>query len=234
MGKKWKQWQNFSSGRIFLGLQNHCGWWLQPQNQKILAPSKKSYDKHRQYIKKERHLFANKGKVTGFPVVMYECVHWRIDAFELWCWRRLLRVPWTARRSDQSILKEINSKYSLEGLRLKLKLQNFHHLMWTANSLEKTLMLGKIEAGGEGDREWDGWMASPTQWTWVWTRQWRTGKFACLHCHSAGSQRVEHDLVTEQQQHWLSIGSILEVIWGQGDLFVLQTLYHELNQYLTG
>ena len=94
-----------------------------------------------------------------FPVVMYGCEsffmkaeHWRIDAFELWCWRRLLRVPWTARRSNKSILKEINTEYSLEKLMLKLKLQYFGHLMWRANSLEKTLMLGKIE--GRKRREW--------------------------------------------------------------------------------
>ena len=90
-----------------------------------------------------------------FPVVMYGCEswttkkteHWRIDAFELWCWRRLLRVPRTAGRSNQSILKEISPEYSLEGLMLKLKLQSFGHLMWRADSLEKTLMLGKIEGG---------------------------------------------------------------------------------------
>ena len=90
-----------------------------------------------------------------FPVVMYGCESWtikkadcqRIDSFELWCWRRLLRVPWTARRSNQSILKEINPEYTLEGLMLKLKLQYFVHLMGRANSLEKTLMLGKIEGG---------------------------------------------------------------------------------------
>ena len=98
-------------------------------------------------------------KAMVFPVVMYGCESWtvkkdecrRIDAFELWCWRRLLRVPWTARRSNQSILKEISPQYSLEGLMLKLKLQYFGHLMQTADSFEKTLMLGKIEAGGEGD-----------------------------------------------------------------------------------
>ena len=92
-------------------------------------------------------------KAMVFPVAMYGCESWtikkaecrRIDAFELWCWRRLLRVPWTARRSSQSILKEINPEYSLEGLMLKLKFQYFGHLMWRANSLEKTLMLGKIE-----------------------------------------------------------------------------------------
>ena len=97
-------------------------------------------------------------KAMGFPVVMYGCESWtikkaecwRIDAFELWCWRRLLRVPWTARRSNQSILKEISPEYSLEGLMLKLKLQYFGHLMRRADSLEKTLMLGKTEGGRRG------------------------------------------------------------------------------------
>ena len=92
-------------------------------------------------------------KVMVFPVVMYGCESWtikkaehqRIDVFELWCWRRLLRVPWTARRSNQSILKEINPEYSLEGLMLKLKLQYFGHLLQRTDSLEKTLMLGKVE-----------------------------------------------------------------------------------------
>ena len=100
-------------------------------------------------------------KAVAFPVVMYECEswtvkkveHWRIDAFELWCWRRLLRVPWTASRSNQSILKEISPEYSLEGLMLKLKLQYFGHLMWRADSA-KTLMLGTIE--GRSRRGWKG------------------------------------------------------------------------------
>ena len=122
----------------------------------MLAPWKKSYDQPRQCIKKQRHYFANKGPSSqgySFLIVKYECENWtikkaehqRIDAFELWCWRRLLRVPWTARRSNQSILKEINSEYSLEELILKLKLQYFGHMMQRADSLEKTLMLGKIE-----------------------------------------------------------------------------------------
>jgi len=93
--------------------------------------------------------------------------HQRIGAFELWCWRRLSRVPWTARRSNQSILKEISHEYSLEGLMLKLKLQYFGHLMWKAESLEKTLIWERLRAREEGNRGWDGWMASPTQWTWV-------------------------------------------------------------------
>ena len=127
-------------------------------------------------------------KAMVFPVVMYECESWtikkadyqRIDTFELWCWRRLLRVRWTVRRFNQSILKEISSEYSLEGLMLKLKLQCFGHLMRRADSLEKTLMLGGLGAGGEGDnRRWEGWKASPTRWTRVWVGSgswWWTGK----------------------------------------------------------
>ena len=116
-------------------------------------------------------------KTMVFPVVMYGCECWpvkkaecrKIDAVELWCWRRLLRVLWPARRSNQSILKEINPKYSLEGLMLKLKLQYFGHLMQRADSLEKDWCWERLKAGGEGyDRGWGGWMASPTQWTWVW------------------------------------------------------------------
>ena len=125
--------------------------------------------------------------------------HWNIDAFELWCWRRLLRVPWTARRSKQSILKEISPGYSLEGLMLKLKLQYFGHLMRRADSLEKTLMLGKIEGRRKrNNREWDGWMASSTQWTWVWVDSvswWWTGRPGMLWFMAW--QRVRHDWATE-------------------------------------
>ena len=117
-------------------------------------------------------------KAMVFPVVMYGCESWtikkgerrRIDAFELWCWRRLLRVPWTARRSNQPILKETSPGCSLEGLMLKLKLQYSGHLMRRTDSLEKTLRLGKIWRQEEKGTTVDemGWMASPTQWTWVW------------------------------------------------------------------
>ena len=145
----------------FLGLQNHYGWWLQPWNYKTFAPWRKRHDNPRQHIKKQRHHFADKGpycKAAVFPVVMYGCEGWtikkaecwRTDAFKLWCWMKLLRVPWTARRSNQSILKEINPEYSLDGLMLKLKLQYSSHLMGRADSLEKTLMLGKI--GGRRSR----------------------------------------------------------------------------------
>ena len=146
-------------------------------------------------------------KAMVFPVVRYgheictikKAERQRIDAFELWHWRRILRVPWTGRRSNQSILKEIGPEYSLEGLMLKLKLQYFGHLMQRMDWLEKTLMLGKIEAGGEGDdRGWEGWMASLTQWTWVWASSgcwWRTGKPGVLQ--SMGSQKVRQEWATE-------------------------------------
>ena len=146
-------------------------------------------------------------KAMVFPVVMYGCESWtvkkaesrRIDAFELWCWRRLLRVPWTARRFNQSILKEISPGCSLEGLMLRLKLQYFGHLMWRTDSFEKTLILGKV--GGRrrrDDRGWDGWMASPTQWTRVLVDSgswWWTGRPGVLRF--MGSQRVRHDWATE-------------------------------------
>ena len=123
----------------------------------------------------------------------------RIDAFELWCWRRLLRVPWTARRFNQSILKEISPEYALEWLMLKLKRQYSGHLMWRTDSMEKTLILGKIEGGKRrDDRGWDGWMASPTQRTWVWVNSgsWRwTVRPGVLWF--MGSQRVRHDWTTE-------------------------------------
>ena len=127
----------------------------------MLAPWKESYANLDSILKSRDITLQTKFhlvKAMVFPVVMYGCEGWtvkkaerrRIDAFELWCWKRLLRVPWTARRSNQSILKEISPEYSLEGLMLKLKLQYFGHLTQRANSLEKTLMLGKIEGLSRG------------------------------------------------------------------------------------
>ena len=145
-------------------------------------------------------------KVMVFPVVMYGCECWtmkkaehqRNDAFELWCWRRLLRVPWTARRSNQSILKEINPGCSLEGLMLKLKLQYFGHLMQRVTHWKRPWCWEGLGAEGEGDdRGWDGWMASPTWWTWVWVNSgsWWIGRPGMLQF--MGSQRVGHDWATE-------------------------------------
>ena len=157
-------------------------------------------------------------KAMVFPVVMCGCESWtvkkaecqRIDAFELWCWRRFLRVPWTARRSNQSILKEICPGCSLEGLMLKLKFQYFGHLMWRADSFEKPWCWEKLKAGGEGDdRGWNGWMASPTQWTWVWVNSgnwWQTGRPGMLQ--SMRLQRVRHDL----RLSWTELGTNIEKI----------------------
>ena len=135
---------------------------------------------------------------------MYRCESWtikkaehqRINAFELWCWRRLLRVSWTARRSNQSIVKEISPEYSLEVLMLKLSSNTFH--------LKRPWCWERFMAGGEGDdRGWDGWMASPNWWAWVWVNSgswWWTGRPGVLQ--SMGSQRVRHDWVTEQKWTW--------------------------------
>ena len=150
MGKQWKQWQTLFSSA--------------PKSLLMVTATMKLKDTcsleeklwQTQCVKKQRHYFTEKVRtfnVTVFPVVMYGCEgwtikkaeHWWINAFEIWCWRRLLRVPWTARRSNQSILKEINPEYSLEGLMLKLKLPYFGHLMQRADSFKKTLRLGKSE-----------------------------------------------------------------------------------------
>ena len=138
--------------------------------------------------------------------------HQWIDDFELWCWRRRLRVSWTARRSNQLNLKENTPEYSLKELMLKLKLQYFGHLMGRTDSFKKTLMLGKIESGRIGDNKaWNCWMASPTQWTWVWVNAeswWWRGNPGMLQF--MGSQIVGQDWATEV--NW--IGSCHLHIWG--------------------
>ena len=146
-------------------------------------------------------------KAMVFPVVMYGCEswtikkaeHWRTDAFELWCWRRLLTVPWTARRSNQSILKEISPGRSLEGLMLKLKLNTLATWWEELTHWKRPWCLERLRAEGEvDDRGWDGGMASPTQWTWVWVDSgnwWWTGRPGMLQ--RTGSQRIRHDWATE-------------------------------------
>ena len=137
--------------------------------------------------------------ILFYLIVILICTSQRIDTFELWCWRRLLQVPWTARRSNQSILKETSPGCSLEGLMLRLKLQYFGHLMWRVDSLEKTLILGGIGGRRRGeDTGWDSWMVSPTQRTWVWLNSgswWWTGRPGMLRF--MGLQRVGHDWATK-------------------------------------
>ena len=176
----------------------------------MLAPWKKSYDQPRQHIKKQRHYFANTGPSSqNYGFSSSHRWMWKLDHKESWVLKnqcfwtvvleKSLDSPWTVRWSNPSILKAISTEYSLEGLMLKLKLQSFGHLMWRTDSMEKTLMLGKIEVGGEGvDRRWSGWMASLTRWTWVWVSSgcwWWTGKPGVLQY--MGSQRVRCDWVTK-------------------------------------
>ena len=207
MGKQWKQW--------YIWLQNHCRWWLRHGIKKCLLLGRKALTNLDSILKGRDITLPTKVylvKAMGFPVVMYGCecwtvkkaVSWRIDAFELWCWRRLLRVLWTARRSNQSILKDISPEYSLEGLMLKLKLQSCGHLMQRTDLFKKTLFWERLRAGGEGDdRGWNGWMASLTQWTWVWVNSgswWWTGRPGVLQF--MGSQRVRHFWATELTGWW--------------------------------
>ena len=172
------------------------------------------------FVFKFIHRFAGKGPYSqcyGFSVVVCGCESWtiknaehrRTDTLELWCLRRLLRVPWTARRSNQSILNEINPEYSLKGQMLKLKLQYFSHLMWRADSLEKTLMLGKTEGKGEGgDRGWNDWMASTTQWTQVWANSGQETLACCSpwgHKESDMTKQLNNNIPTYYVYNYMHI-----------------------------
>ena len=173
MGKQWKQWQTlFGVGGSKITADGNCSHEIKRYlllRRKVMANLDNILKSREVTLPTKVHVV----KALVSPIVIYGCESWtmkkaecwRIDIFDMWCWRRLLRVPWTARRSNQSILKEISPECSLEGLMLKLKL----HLMWRINSFKKTLMLERLRAGGEGDYTgWDGWMASPTRWTCVW------------------------------------------------------------------
>ena len=165
MGKQWKQWQTLFWGGSKITVDGDCSLEIK----RFLLLGRKAMTNLGSRLKSRDIALATKVhlvKAMVFPVVMYGCESWiikkaecwRIDAFELWCWRRLLRAPWTARRSNQSILKEINPEYSLEGLILKLKLQYFGHLMWRADLLQKTLMLGKIEGRRRREQQRMRWL----------------------------------------------------------------------------
>ena len=177
---------------------------------KTLAPWKKSYDQPRQHIKKQRHYFANKGPSSqsyGFSsshVWMGELGHKESRALKNWCFwtvvlEKTLRVPWTARRSNQSTLKEVSSEYSLKGLMVQLKLQYVATWSKELTHWKRRWCWERLKVGGEGDdRGWDGWMASLIQWTLVWINSgswWWTGRPGVLQ--SMGSQRVGHDWATE-------------------------------------
>ena len=195
---------------IFFRLQNHCRWWLQPWIKRCLLLGRKVMTNLDSILKSRDITLTTKVhlvKATVFPVVMYgyeswtvkKAEHWRTDASELWCWRRLLRVPWTARRSNQSILKELNPACSLEGWCWS----------WNSNTLatsceelthwKRPWCWEGLRSRGEGNnRGWDGWMSSPTRWTWAWVNSgswWWTRRPGVLRL--TGSQRVGHDWATE-------------------------------------
>ena len=188
MGKQWKQWQT-----LFGGLQNKitADGDYSHEIKRCLLLGRKVMTNLDNVLKSRDITLPTKVclvKAMVFPVIMYACECWnikkaegrRIDTLEMRCWRRLLRVPWTARRSNQSLLKEISPGCSSEGLVLYLKLQYFGHLMQRVDSLERLWCWEELREGGEGDdRGWDGLMASPTQWTWVWENSgswWWTGR----------------------------------------------------------
>ena len=192
----------------------------------MLPPWKQSCSQPRQHIKKQKHNFTNKdlsSQSYGFsnsPAWM-----WELDYKEswvpknwcfwtVWCWRRLLRVPGTARRSNQSILKDISAEYSLEGLMLKLKLQYSGHLMWRTDSLEKTLRLGKIEGKRRRGRQRMRWLDGTTDWwTWVWVNSgswWWTGRPGCAAVHGVAKSQTRLSDWTEL--NWQSPNPVVSCV----------------------
>ena len=205
MGKQWKQWET-----LFWGASKSLQVVTAAMKLKDTCSLKEKLWPTWQHIKKQRHYFANKVclvKAIAFTVVMYGCESWtikkaehrRIDAFELWCCRRFLRFPWTARRSNQSILKEISPEYSLEGLRLKLKLQSFGHLMQRTDSLHpNTRKVWRQEEKGMTEDEMVGWHHQLDGHEFEQTLG--GGKVqGSLACCSPWGHRVGHSWATEQQ-----------------------------------
>ena len=237
-----------NSGRLyFWGLQDHCRWWFQPWNlKKCLFLGRKFMTNLHSILKSRDITLPTKvhlvKAIVFFAVVMYGCEsrtikkaeHWRIGAFELFCWRRLFRVPWTARRSNQSILKEISPEYSLKGLMLKLKLQYLGHLMhW-----KRPWCWEGLGAGGEGDnRGWESWKASPTQRTWVWVNPGSWWWTAWCAVQSMQSQRFGHDWATEL--NWTELTSLEEeqillvaLLWNQMATLSQSLVYQPTLQIL--
>ena len=209
MANRWGN-SGHSDRLYFLGFPNHCRCGCSHEIKRRLLLGRKVMTNLDSIFKSRDITLPTKVhlvKAMVFPVVTYGCKSWtvkkaecrKIDAFELWCWRRLLRVPWTARRSNLSVLKEISPEYHWKDWCWS----------WSSNtlatwceepSLERSWFWARLKAGGEGeDRGWDGWMESPTQWTWVWTsfRSWCwTGRTGVLY--SMGSQKIKHNWETEQ------------------------------------
>ena len=195
---------------IFGGLQNHCRWWLQPWNQKMLTPWKESDDQPRQHIKKQRHYFATKVRLVTaivFPVITYGCESWivkkaegqKVDAFELWCWRRPLSPL------DCKEIQPVYPKWAQSWVfigRTDVEVETPNTLATSCEELthwKRPWCWEGLRAGGEGDnRGWDGWMTSPTRWTCVWVNSgswWWTGRPGMLQF--MGSQRVRLDWATK-------------------------------------